>query len=121
MPESPGPTAKPPLKNDVLMILIALSPGPRHGYAIMRDVAERSDGTVVLQTGALYRTIKAMVADGLIEECAAPRNTPSEDERRRYYRTTATGDAVLTAETDRLSRVVRAARLGLAGKRASLA
>ena len=110
-----------PLKTDVLLILIAVAPGPRHGYAIIRDVAERSDGTVLLQSGALYRTIRGMVRQGLLEESAAPGDAPTSDARRRYYRTTALGDHVLAAETDRLATLVRAARMGLAGRRARLA
>lgn len=52
------------------MILVAVSSGPCHRYAIMRDVAERSDGAIVLQSGARYRTIRSMVADSFVTECA---------------------------------------------------
>ena len=109
-----------PLKTDALCILLALAAGPQHGYGIMRDVAARSEGRVVLQTGALYRTLRRLLNDGFIEECARPADTVSEDERRRYYRPTAFGRAVLDAEVARMTRLVRAARLTAGGKRPRL-
>jgi DNA-binding PadR family transcriptional regulator len=115
------PAALLPLKQDVFLILIAVAPGPRHGYAIMLDVLERSSGSLRLQSGALYRTIKQMVAQGLIAERAPPAETDDSDARRRYYRTTRFGEQVLEAESDRLAHLVRAARFGLAGKSARLA
>lgn len=110
-----------PLKTDVVLVLLALAGAPRHGYAIMREVAERSSGDVVLQAGALYRHLKRMLAEGLIEEVSAPAGTAGRDPRRRYYRVTAFGRAVLDAEVDRMSTLVRAARLTAAGKRPRLA
>ena len=103
-----------PLKPDVLMILLALREGERHGYALMRDAAERSEGTVRLQAGALYRTLKRLVDDGLVAESDARPAPESDDERRRYYRLTPLGARVLAAELDRLARLVAAARGGTA-------
>ena len=87
----------------------------------MRDVEERSDGAVVLQTGALYRTLKRLLADRLVDECAAPADAAGDDPRRRYYRLSPLGARVLDAEVDRMARLVRAARLTAAGKRPRLA
>jgi DNA-binding PadR family transcriptional regulator len=97
-----------PLKSDVLFILLALADRPLHGYAIIRDVEARSDGRVRLQTGALYRTLRRLLRDGLIAERAAPRDAGSDDERRRYYEPTKLGRAVLDAELARMARLVRA-------------
>ena len=108
MPPDPG--AHLPLKADVLMILLALRDGERHGYAIMRDAAERSEGTVRLQAGALYRTLKRLVDDGLVAESDRRPAPESDDERRRYYTLTPLGARVLAAELDRLARLVAAAR-----------
>ena len=109
-----------PLKSDVLLILLALASRPQHGYGIIRDVEERSYGETVLQTGALYRTLRRLLGDRLIEECESP-DEATGDERRRYYRLTRLGHSVLNAELDRMSRLVRAARLTDAGKRPRLA
>jgi len=118
---SRSPTSLLPLKPDVLLILLALADQPQHGYGIMRDVEERSGGELVLQTGALYRTLRRMLGDGLIQECDAPSRTEISDVRRRYYRPTRFGVAVLNAEVDRMSKLVRAARLTALGKRPRLA
>jgi DNA-binding PadR family transcriptional regulator len=98
-----------PLKSDTLLILLALASQPMHGYAIIRDVAERSEGQVELQTGALYRSLRRLLEDGLIQECGRPASEPANDERRRYYRPTMLGRAVIAAELDRMTRLVRAA------------
>ena len=109
-----------PLKPDALYILLALSVQPLHGYGIMQDVEERSEGGVRLQTGALYRTLRLLLNDRFIEECDRPADAVSDDERRRYYRPTHFGRAVLDAEVARMSRLVRAARLTADGKRPRL-
>jgi DNA-binding PadR family transcriptional regulator len=115
------PAAFLPLKSDVLLVLLVLARRERHGYGIIRDVAERSDGEIRLHTGALYRLLKRLFADGLIAE-ADRRPTPEADEeRRRFYRLTPLGDAVMKAEVERMAKLVRAARLIHSGKDPRLA
>jgi DNA-binding PadR family transcriptional regulator len=105
----PDPADFLPLKSDATLVLMALDAHPLHGYAIIRDVADRSSGEVQLQTGALYRTLRRLLADGLILECDRPPGEASADERRRYYRTTPLGRAVLRADLTRMTKLVRAA------------
>ncbi len=92
------------------MILLALSVRPRHGYGIIRDVEDRSSGETVLQTGALYRTLKRLLDEELIVEVDPPASADSSDERRRYYDLTQLGTAVLKAEVERMETLVRTAR-----------
>ena len=93
-------------------ILVALSGGQKHGYAIMGDVEELSRQTVRMGPGTLYGTLKRLVDDGLVEEVDGEARTP-EDERRRYYRLTGLGQRVCAAEADRLTRLVRVAKNNL--------
>ena len=95
-----------PLANDALFILLALASRPLHGYGIIRDVDERSAGETVLQTGALYRMLRRLLRDELIEACEAPAGEGG-DPRRRFYRLLPLGRAVLRAETARLEALVR--------------
>jgi DNA-binding PadR family transcriptional regulator len=121
MPSRPSPTSFLPLKHDALLILLALGARPLHGYGIIKDVEARSAGEVVMQTGALYRSLKRMLSNGFIVECAAPPTADSDDARRRYYRVSPLGAAVRAAEIERMSRLVRAAKLTAVGKRPRLA
>ena len=114
------PTDFLPLAADALLILMSIAGRPLHGYGIIRDVEARSERRVLLQTGALYRTLRRLLHDGLIEECDQPADDESADERRRYYEPTAFGRLVVDAEIDRMSRLVRAARLTTQGKKARL-
>lgn len=98
-----------PLPPAVFHILIALGDGERHGYAIMQDVAQRTDGRVQLGPGTLYGSIKRMLADGLIEELTTGR--AGADERRRFYRLTRFGRRVAAAEGQRLTALLAQARL----------
>jgi DNA-binding PadR family transcriptional regulator len=98
-----------PLPSATFHILLTLSGEQRHGYAIIQDVAARTDGELRLSAGTLYRSIARMVEQGLIAE-VAKRRTAADDERRRYYRITAFGTAVARAEMRRLSQLVRLAR-----------
>ncbi len=100
------PSTHLPLKADVLMILLALRDGERHGYAIMRDALARSEGTVRLQAGALYRVLKRLLDNGLVEETDRRAAPTADDERRRYYRLSRLGADVLDAELRRLTRLV---------------
>ena len=95
-----------PLPSATLHILLALAEGERHGYAILQDVEARTDGELRLSAGTLYRSIARMVDQGLIMEVVR-RRTRADDERRRYYRLTAFGEAVARAEVRRLTQFVR--------------
>lgn len=117
----PPPSAFLPLKPGTLLVLLAVANEPRHGYAIIQDVEARTEGHVVLQTGALYRTLKRLLQDRLITECDPPPSAASDDERRRYYLLTSLGRDVLAAEADRLARLARATRLTVLGKKPRLA
>ena len=111
MPTPPPPIGSfLPLKHDVVMILVALSAQPRHGYGIIREVEDRSEGETLLQAGALYRTLKRLLTDGLIVEVDPPESSDREDERRRYYSLTRLGSRVLAAEIERMAKLVRSAR-----------
>jgi DNA-binding PadR family transcriptional regulator len=94
----------------VLQILIALAERERHGYAIMQDVAARTDGKVRLGPGTLYGSIKRMLFDGLIEEIDERPDDDSDDVRRRYYRITLQGRRVAIEEIARLAKLIRQAR-----------
>jgi len=111
-----------PLPQAVFQILVALADQDRHGYAIMQDVATRTDGALKLSPGTLYGSIKRMLEDGLIDEvdeAAARRSADDDDERRRYYRITQFGRDLAQAEADRLTVLLRQARAaGLTVKRA---
>jgi DNA-binding PadR family transcriptional regulator len=99
-----------PLTPQQFHILLALTDGYLHGYAIIRDIADRTGGSVRLGTGTLYTALARLEALALVEE-SDRRAAPSEDdERRRYYRLTAAGKAVLRAETQRLETLVQHAR-----------
>jgi DNA-binding PadR family transcriptional regulator len=106
-----------PLPPAVLHILIALGEGEKHGYAVMQEVAERTDGKVRMSPGTLYGSIRKMLDDGLIEELfrraaqGDARRAAPDDPRRRYYRVTKFGRAVAAAEAERLTSLLHHARL----------
>lgn len=91
-------------------ILLALADKERHGYEIMREVDERSEGKMRLGPGTLYGSIKRMLSDGLIEELDERPDPELDDERRRYYRLSDFGRRVAVAEAERLERLVKSAR-----------
>jgi DNA-binding PadR family transcriptional regulator len=100
-----------PLSPAVFHILLALAEGERHGYAIMRDVEDRTDGVVRVGPGMLYGSIKWLLADRFIEPATPARaNRRADDERRRYYRLTAAGRNLLEAEVARLKAALDLAR-----------
>ena len=103
-------TPLPPMPPATFQILMALVDGERHGYSIMREAAERSDGAVRLGPGTLYGSLKRMLESGLVEESGERPDPELGDERRRYYRITDLGMTAARAEARRLDRVVRAAR-----------
>ena len=109
MASDPNPDDLLPLPVAMFHILVAVADQDRHGYAIMQDVAARTDGALRLSPGTLYRTIQRLLEYGLIEE---PRRSAGakDDPRRRYYRITRLGAGVVRAETSRLTDLVRLAR-----------
>jgi DNA-binding PadR family transcriptional regulator len=99
-----------PLTPAVFHVLLALADGERHGYAIMREVAEHTDGQIKMGPGTLYGTIKRLIAAKLIAESDERPDPQLDDERRRYYRLTALGERVGRAEAARYAAMVRLAR-----------
>jgi len=99
-----------PLPGAQLHVLLALADGEKHGYAVMREVEQMTDGEVTMGPGTLYGAIKRMLSAGLVEETDERPDPEMDDERRRYYRTTGFGARVLSAETERLERLVQTAR-----------
>jgi len=99
-----------PLTPAVFHILLALADQDRHGYAIILDIADRTDGAIRLGTGTLYTAISRLLEQGLIEEPDERPAADEDDERRRYYRLTGFGREVANAEARRLSALVRMAR-----------
>src|SRR4029078_2078812 len=99
-----------PLTPSVFHILLALSDGDLHGYGIMQEVAEHTDGQIRLGPGTLYGAIKRLLGDGLIVEADERPDPELDDERRRYYRLTDFGQRVLKAEVQRISKMVSVAQ-----------
>jgi DNA-binding PadR family transcriptional regulator len=99
-----------PLTPPVFHILVALSDGERHGYAIMRQVAADTDGRLLLGPGTLYGCLKRMLTAKLIEESDERPDPELDDERRRYYRITDFGGRTVRAEAQRLATSLTAAR-----------
>jgi DNA-binding PadR family transcriptional regulator len=99
-----------PLPPITFHILVALAHDDLHGYAIIQDVAGRTDGALKIQAGTLYRSLDRMLKEGLIAEKDERPLYRRDDERRRYYRLTAFGRAVAQAEARRLEKMVKLAR-----------
>ncbi len=111
MPSSErDPVESLPLTPAAFHILLALSNGEKHGYAIMREVAASTDGSIRMGPGTLYGTIKRLLAAGWIEETGERPDPDLDDERRRYYRLAELGRRVAAAEARRLEGLVVVAR-----------
>jgi DNA-binding PadR family transcriptional regulator len=89
--------------------MLTLADGEKHGYAIMREVEEMTDGHLTMGPGTLYGSIKRMLGAGLVEETEQRPDSELDDQRRRYYRLTGLGERVLSAEMARLEAMIRAA------------
>jgi DNA-binding PadR family transcriptional regulator len=97
-----------PLRPPVFHILLALSGGDLHGLGIAEQVESASGGTVELGPGTLYRSLAEMADAGLVRQVRPPGSR--QDPRRRYYRVTPAGKALVAAEARRLQQLVTAAR-----------
>jgi DNA-binding PadR family transcriptional regulator len=93
-----------------LLVLLAIGPDERHGYAIMAEVGRITGGATRLGPGGVYTTIRRLLEDGLIEESGERPDPDHDDQRRRYYRLTASGRVVAQAEARRLETIVRQVR-----------
>ena len=93
-----------PLRPLIFQILLLLHESERHGYGIMQEVNERAGRNVILGPGTLYRTLKQLRDEGMIEE------SPAADERRRVYRLTEKGAEVARSEAERMAAIVERAR-----------
>ena len=99
----------PPLREPTTFILLSLSPGPKHGYAIIKEVASLSEGRVNLSTGTLFGAIKRLLDQGWIKRVEDP--IPNQGGRvRKTYALTETGRAVLKVEVNRLAKIVDLAK-----------
>jgi DNA-binding PadR family transcriptional regulator len=107
---NPDPDAFLPLKPVAFQILLSLADGERHGYGITQDIASRTSARMRIEPGNLYRSLKTMLDDGLIEESERRPAPDLDDERRRYYRITPLGRKVALAETARLEALVADAK-----------
>jgi DNA-binding PadR family transcriptional regulator len=110
------PAAFLPLTPAMFQVLVALADGEKHGYAIVKEVARRTNDRVRLHTGTLYTALRRFVDDGLVEESAERPDPALDDERRRYYRLTERGRAVALAEAARLEETLVQARAKFAIK-----
>jgi len=97
-----------PLKPAVFHILLALSEEHRHGLGIADEVEASTAGSIRLGPGTLYRSLKEMTRDGLVEEVPPPQR--DEDPRRKFYSITNAGREVLRAEASRYEHIVEVAR-----------
>lgn len=99
-----------PLTPAMFHILLALADGEKHGYAILKEVAMRTDDKVRLSAGTLYGNLARLESSGMIVESG---NRPAfglDDERRRYYRLTEFGRSVAVAEAQRMEAALSQAR-----------
>lgn len=97
-----------------LYILLALSTKERHGYDIMKQVDNDSGGALHIGPATLYTTIRRLLEAGLIEEADERPDAGLDDQRRRYYRLSATGRQAVQEEIERLDHLVKAFRPGVA-------
>jgi DNA-binding PadR family transcriptional regulator len=99
-----------PLTPAVFHVLLALADGERHGYAIMQEVADHTDGQIKMGPGTLYGTVKRLLEAKLIEESDERPDPQLDDERRRYYRLSGLGERVARAEAQRYAAMAAVAR-----------
>lgn len=100
-----------PLTETVFLILLSLAPGPKHGYAILKDVAALSEERVQLSTGTLYGGLKRLLAQGWIQRCVTEPATTGPGRPRQDYALTDLGRRILEAEVARFRSLVAVADL----------
>ena len=110
IPSMKTPASFLPLKPHWFHVLLCLADGGNHGYAIMQEVLDRTDGKVRLWPATLYGTLQRLIDADLIEESDTRPAPQLDDARRRYYCLTPLGRKVLAAESARLEDLVRVIR-----------
>ena len=100
------PRSRLPLRPVEYLLLLALVAEEQHGYALAREIVARTDGVVSLEPGNLYRVIKRLRADKLVEPSARTSLASNDDERRRYYKLTELGQHVAALEGERLRKLL---------------
>jgi DNA-binding PadR family transcriptional regulator len=101
-------SSHPPLREPTFYILLSLSPGPKHGYAILKSVEDLSDSQVLLSTGTLYGALKRLLDQGWIQRVDDPIPNGTERERKAYLLTDL-GYQILNAEIARMKKLVTVA------------
>lgn len=99
-----------PLPSAAFQILLSLADDELHGYGIMRQVVEQTNGRMRLGPGTLYSSIQALIEEGLIEEVNRKPESNAGSERRRFYRLTSSGRKLASTEAQRLADLLRVAR-----------
>lgn len=99
-----------PLTETSFFIIFSLATGPKHGYAIMKEVEALSEKRVVLATGTLYGALRRMLEDGWIER-VADNNSETDNRERKLYQLTRHGRRILEAESSRLRKLVSLTQL----------
>ncbi len=107
-----APESLTPLRPVIFEILLILSEEERHGYGLMQDIKQRTNGRSILGPGTLYRTLNEMQRLKLIERSDHRPAPDLDDERRRYYRLTPFGRQVAAAEAARMAALIRTAQSG---------
>jgi DNA-binding PadR family transcriptional regulator len=100
-----------PLTTPMFHILLSLGEGERHGYALKREIAKRTNGKLKLGPGVLYGSINKMLELGLIKESDERPDPHLDDERRRYYKITSLGRQVARAEAARMQELAEMAAI----------
>jgi len=99
-----------PLKPNWFHVMLSLANEDLHGYGIMLEVRERTNGKIRLWPATLYGTLERLLDEGLIAEANQRPPAGEDDARRRYYHLTSLGRRVLAAESTRLEDLVRVIR-----------
>lgn len=119
MTETMHPQRMLPLSPVVIHILLALADRERHGYAIMQEIAQDSQGKLLMGPGTLYGAVKRMLAAGLIVEAGERPDPRLDDHRRRYYRLSDFGRQVLALEIERMDALVALAKTKMPARESS--
>jgi len=96
------------LTEATFFILLSLSPSPKHGYAIMKEVKSLSEGRIVFSTGTLYGALRRLLDQGWIKRVSDPEPNPTDRERKAYA-LTERGRKILNGEIERLKSLIATA------------